>query len=177
MTIRIRSFPIAAALMLLSATFIVSHAGAVDSTQYFVHTAKDGDTLIGLASRYLVKPNKWPPLQTLNKIADPTRIRPGTPIRIPLSDMKTEAATANVIALSGPVESSAGKLTPGTEIGEGTNIKTGDNGFVTLRLADGSTMVVQSKSQVKLDIARTIANSSGVPITRLDSRRGGLRHK
>ena len=81
--------------------------------------------------------------------------------------MKTEAATANVIALSGPVESSAGKLTPGTEIGEGTNIKTGDNGFVTLRLADGSTMVVQSKSQVKLDIASTIANSGGVPITRL----------
>ena len=81
--------------------------------------------------------------------------------------MKTEAATANVIALSGPVESYAGKLTPGTAIGEGTNIKTGDNGFVTLRLADGSTMVVQSKSQVKLDIARTIANSGGVPITRL----------
>ena len=46
MTIRIRSFPIAAALMHLSATFIVSHAGAADSPQYFVHTAKDGDTLI-----------------------------------------------------------------------------------------------------------------------------------
>ena len=46
MTIRSRSFPIAAALMHLSATFIVSHAGAADSPQYFVHTAKDGDTLI-----------------------------------------------------------------------------------------------------------------------------------
>ena len=71
MTIRIRSFPIAAALMLLSATFVASHAGAADSPQYFVHTAKDGDTLIGLASRYLVsrttgrhcKPSTRPPIR------------------------------------------------------------------------------------------------------------------
>ena len=167
MTIHIRSLPTAAALILLSATFCIGRAEAADSPQYFVHTAKDGDTLIGLASRYLVMPNNWQPLQNLNKIADATRIRPGTPIRIPLADMKTDAATVSVVALSGPVESSAGKLTPGTALGEGANVKTGDNGFVTLRLADGSTMVVQSKSQVKLEIARTIANTGGVPITRL----------
>ncbi len=142
-------------------------APAVDAAQYFIHTAVEGDTLIALANRYLLKRQQWQPLQRLNKIADPRRIRPGTPIRIPIGDMRTDAAAATVQATTGPVESTAGPLVVGSPLGEGAGIKTGENGFVTLRLADGSTLVVQSKSQVRLDVARTLANSGGVPLTRV----------
>ena len=140
---------------------------AGEPLQYFVHTAVEGDTLIGLSNRSLVMRHNWQLLQKLNKVADPKRIRPGTSIRIPINDMRTEAAAASVLALTGPVESSAGKLAVGSPLGEGASVKTGDNGFVTLKLADGTTLVVQSKSQVRLDVARTVANSGGVPLTRV----------
>ncbi len=140
---------------------------AIEPSQYFVHTAVEGDTLIALANRYLVKRNQWQPLQKLNKVADQKRIRPGTPIRIPIADMRTDAAAATVQAISGPVESTAGTLAVGSTLGQGAAIKTGENGFVTLRLADGSTLVVQSKSQARLDVARTVSNSGGVPLTRI----------
>ncbi len=155
--------------MLLAATGAASVAAAstAEPIQYFVHNAVEGDTLIGLSNRYLVKRHEWQLLQKINKVADPKRIRPGTPIRIPINDMRTEAAAASVLALAGPVESSAGKLAVGTPLSEGANVKTGDNGFVTLKLADGSTLVVQSKSQVRLDVARTVSNSGGVPLTRV----------
>jgi hypothetical protein len=139
----------------------------MEPLQNFVHTAVEGDTLIALADRYLVKRHDWQALQKLNRVADPKRIRPGTPIRIPIADMRTEAAAASVLALAGPVESSAGKLAVGSTLAEGADLKTGDNGFVTLQLADGSKLVVQSKSQVRLEVARTMANSGGVPLTRV----------
>ncbi len=83
-------------------------ASTATDNLYYTHSAKAGDTLIHLAKRYLIKPQNWQSLQKLNKITDPHRIRPGTPIRIPLSDMKTTPAIANVVSLEGPVESTAG---------------------------------------------------------------------
>ncbi len=67
--------------------------------------------------------------------------------------------------MQGPVEASSGKLEIGALVNEGTGIKTGENGFVTLALADGSSIVVQSKSQVKLETSRVLANTGGVPFT------------
>ena len=116
-------------------------ASTATDNLYYTHSAKAGDTLIHLAKRYLIKPQNWQSLQKLNKIADPHRIRPGTAIRIPLVDMKTTPAIASVVSLEGPVESTAGTLKVGSAISEGQSIKTGENGFVTLKLADGSTLV------------------------------------
>ena len=152
-------------------------ASTATDNLYYTHSAKAGDTLIHLAKRYLIKPQNWQSLQKLNKIADPHRIRPGTAIRIPLGDMKTTAAIASVVSLEGPVESTAGTLKVGSAISEGQGIKTGENGFVTLKLADGSTLVVQSKSQVRLEVARTIANTGGVPVTRATLESGRVEAK
>ncbi len=152
---------------ILALCLLATSASPQPAIQYFVHPAVEGDTLVHLARRYLIKSNDWQSLQKLNKIADPHRIRPGTEIRMPLGDMKTDQRAAVVIAVDGPVEAPGGKPGVGSVVNEGQAIKTGDNGFVTLKLADGSTLVVQSKSQVKLDVVRTIANTKGVPITRV----------
>jgi hypothetical protein len=140
-------------------------ADAQPATRYFTHTAMLGDTLIGLADRYLIEKKNWQSIQNENKIPNPRRIKPGTEIRIPIALMRSEPATAKVIAVQGPVETSVGALEKGAVLSEGAGIKTGENGFVTLQLADGSTIVVQSKSQVKLEVARVLANTGGVPST------------
>jgi hypothetical protein len=157
----------AAVIVLCAATS--SRAEAQQATKYFTHVAKSGDTLIGLADRYLIEKKNWQAIQNQNKIPNPRRIKPGTEIRIPIDLMRSEPATAKVIAVQGPVEGAVGNVTGPLEKGavltEGAGIKTGENGFVTLQLADGSTIVVQSKSQVKLEVARVLANTDGVPST------------
>jgi hypothetical protein len=153
-----------AGALLVALVLSVSAWAQVDG-QYYVHAAKDRDTLVHIAKRYLVRENDWQSLQKLNRIADPHNIRPGTPIRIPLTEMKTEPATGTVVSADGPVETTGGTLARGSTVKEGEEIRTGENGFVTIKLADGSTIVVQSKSQVRMDIARTIANT-GIPVTR-----------
>lgn len=129
---------------------------------YFIHTAVEGDTLIKLANRYLQKRHLWQPLQKLNQIEDPTRIKPGTQIRIPIPDMRREAVDLKVLAAQGDVLVDGGKLAAGGVVKEGQKINTGDNGFVTVQLADGSTLTVQSKSQVKVDSARQVVNTGGM---------------
>ena len=132
---------------------------------YFVHAAKEGDTLVHLAKRYLIRETDWPGLQKLNKIADPHYIRPGTPIRFLLAEMKTEPAQGTVVSVIGPAESTGGKLAAGSMVSEGHVIKTGENGFVTIKLVDGSSIVVQSRSLMKLDLARTFTGTA-IPYTR-----------
>ena len=140
-------------------------AVAQPATRYFAHTAASGDTLIGLADRYLIEKKNWQSIQNENKIANPRFIKPGTEIRIPIALMRSEPATAKVIAVQGSVEGTAGAVEKGAVLNEGAGIKTGENGSVTLQLADGSTIIVQSKSQVKLEVARLLANTGGVPST------------
>lgn len=140
-------------------------AVAQQASRYFIHTATSGDTLIGLADRYLVEKKNWQLILNENKIPDPRRIKPGTEIRIPIALMRSEPATAKVIAVQGSVEGTTGALEKGAVLNEGAGIKTGENGSVTLQLADGSTIIVQSKSQVKLEVARILANTGGVPST------------
>lgn len=129
---------------------------------FYVHTAVQGDTLIRLADRYLEKRHNWQSLQKLNNIENPTRIKPGTAIRIPIPEMRREPADLKVLAAQGDVQADGSRLAPGSAVKEGQKLATGDNGFVTLQLADGSTLTVQSRSKVNVDNARKLANTGGV---------------
>jgi hypothetical protein len=134
--------------------------------KYFVHMASEGDTLIRLGQRYMADPNRWPAVQKLNAIADPTRIRPGSTIRIPWELMRAEPAPPTVHAISGPVRASSGKIAVGDKLADGTGITTDEDGFVTLRLADGSTLVLQPKSKMRIDTAKKIPNVEGGGISK-----------
>ncbi|MDX2217486.1 MAG: FecR domain-containing protein [Burkholderiales bacterium] len=164
---KIRPLPSLAPLsILLSALLAAAPAWAQPAAPgagaYFVHTATQGDTLIKLADRYLEKRNNWQSLQKLNSIADPTRIKPGTAIRIPIPDMRREPADMKVLAVQGDAQADGARLAAGGAVREGQKLATGENGFVTLQLADGSTLTVQSKSKVNVDNARKLANTGGV---------------
>lgn len=158
------SAPALALTFVLSASSMPSWA-EVDG-QHYLYTTQNGDTLIHIAKRYLVDENDWQSLKKINKIADPRFIRTGTSIRIPLADMKTVETQGSVVRVEGPVESNGAKLMPGAPVRVGQDIKTGENGFVTIKLADGSTLVVQSLSQVRLENSRLIA-AAGLPQTRI----------
>ena len=148
-------------------------SASAEDARFYIHSAERGDTLLKLANRYLLNKADWQLFQKFNTISNPRAIPLGSKIRIPVSAMRVEPSPAEVIAASGSVTSTAGSISPGSKIKEGDKLTTGDAGFVTIKLADGSTMTVQPKSIVRMEAARQLANTGGVTdtVVRLDSGR------
>ena len=48
------------------------------------YSVRPGDTLIGLANRYLIDPEKWVDLQQLNAVKNPRKLQPNSILRIPV---------------------------------------------------------------------------------------------
>jgi hypothetical protein len=126
----------------------------------FVYHAEAGDTLIGLASRFLVDPADWKLLQDLNKVANPRAIPVGTAIRMPVARMRSQPRPMEVEVVRGKASSSSGALAAGTRLEEGAQVSTGEDGFVTLKLADGSRITVPSGSKMEVDRSRSYGNAS-----------------
>lgn len=144
-----------------------------EEPRLYTHTSVQGDTLTGLAKRYLIDRNDVRIFQKYNALSDPDKISIGTRIKIPASAMRADTAPAEVVSIQGTVASSAGSVAPGSKVSEGDKVTTSDASFVTIKLADGSTLTVQPKSTVRMETARQLVNSGGVTDTvlRLDSGR------
>ncbi len=121
-----------------------------------VHTVQPGDNLYDLAQRYLDDPGQWPELQRRNQVGDPRRLRPGSQLVIPAALARPEPATADVLHVAGPASvttptsTASTPLTTGERVSEGARIDVGDDGFVTLRLADGSLVRLAAGTQLRL---------------------------
>ena len=126
----------------------------------FVYRAVAGDTLIGIANRYLLDPEDWRLLQRRNRIADTTTIPIGTEIRLPVSRMRSQPRAVQVEAVRGEARSASGALAAGERLGEGAQVATGEDGFVTLTLSDGSRITVPSKSKVVVERSRSYGDES-----------------
>lgn len=121
------------------------------------HTVQPGDNLYDLAQRFLDDPREWPQLQRINRVSDPRRLRPGTRLVIPATMARPAPAQAEVLHVAGQVQTRAGHaqaearpLEAGGRLDEGAQIDVGDEGFVTLRLADGSVVRLAAGTQVRL---------------------------
>ena len=105
----------------------------------WVYVVQRGDTLSGIAARYLQGPNAWRPLARLNKINNPRRLRINTPLHLPVAWLGTQASQAELAELVGDV---------------------------SLRLADGSTpAAVIGQVLHSLDTVSTAAGASATSRT------------
>jgi hypothetical protein len=142
-----------------------------------VHTVQPGDNLYDLAQRYLDDPKQWNQLQRLNRIAHPRRLLPGSQLVIPAALARPEPASAEVLHVAGPAsvqsgpQASATALAAGARVNEGAQIDVGEDGFVTLRLADGSVVRLAAGTQVRLRELRH-APAPGHAQSGLDLERG-----
>lgn len=152
---------------------LIAFSARAEEPRFFTHTAKNGDTLTKLAKRYLIKPNDWQIFQKFNVVPNPRQLPLGKLIKIPVSAMRTDGAPIEVIATQGSVASGARVLARGDRVMEGDKLTTDDGSFVTIKLADGSTLTVQPKSSLRIETARQLVNSGGVTDTvlRLDGGR------
>ena len=127
-----------------------SGACAQGSAEEMVYRARAGDTLIGISERLLERPRDWPKLQTRNRIDDPRRIPIGREIRIPVAWLRQVPATATVVSVQGEATYGGSQLEAGIALPEGAEISTGKDGYVTLKLADGTVLTLQSESRLAL---------------------------
>ncbi len=139
----------------------------------FTYVAKRGDKLINIGKQFLAQPANWTKLVKPNRIADPDRIQPGREIRIPFALLRSEPAPAVVAQSIGDVRAQGNEpVIAGDRLTEGGSLRTGRDGYVTLRFVDGSTMTVQRQSELTAERLRSVAGTdivlSGV---RLDSGR------
>lgn len=129
-------------------------ADAETQADEIAHTVQEGDTLEGLARTYLAAPRQWPLLQARNKVANPRRLQPGSVVWIPAHLQPAETATVEFV--QGPVTAqprAGGTAVPvaqGGTLAEGTALQVGADGFVAVRLADGTVVRVQAQSVLQL---------------------------
>jgi hypothetical protein len=131
-----------------------SSAAVTTSEATYVYTTKAGDTLIGLSNRLLVQPSEWPVLQKLNRIKDPRAIPVGTALQIPTRMLRMADAPAEVISVTGTVTSAGKALKVGDKVAPGIAVETNDSSYATLKLADGTEVLIQSSSKVELATSR-----------------------
>ena len=154
---RLRAAAAALALVLAAPAAWAQAAGpAAADEPVHRHVMEAGDTLIGLGRRLLVDPSRWPDVQRLNAVRDPRRLPVGSELRIPLSLMRTEPAPAAVAAVRGSVRSGEAAVAPGQALPEGSELTTGADGQVTVRLVDGTVLRLRGGTRVRIDESRRV---------------------
>jgi hypothetical protein len=139
----------------------------------------DGDTLIGISNRFLVRPRDWPALQRLNAIANPRHLQPDSTVRIPLAWMQQSSMVAEVVFVRGPVtvESAASAASAPRPLVAGDSLRpqdlvhTGRDASATLRLADGSRLLIAPETDLRVDRLLRLGRD-GFPASRFDLDRG-----
>lgn len=153
------------ALSLLLAVALPALA-ATAPVEMYEYKAHAGDTLTGISQRFLDNGAAWPQLLKYNRFANPDRINPGEVIRIPVELIKRDPATAATVTARGEVEvirnNAATKLEPGATLAQGDEIRTGKDGYVTLRLADGSVLRLPAESRIVVQNAEKLRDTEAV---------------
>ncbi len=159
------------AVLALAGSIPAIAAGPADTT--LALTLREGDTLIGIGTRYLLPEHDWRDLQRLNRIADPRRLQPGNTLQIPLDWLRWTALPVEVVHVHGTVTGSRGPLVVGMQLMQGDSVDTGAQGALTLRLADGAIAVFAPQTRATLGLSRE-APFGNVRATRIDLDQGAV---
>lgn len=161
-------------------TALLAQAAAPAPEDVISYRIRKGDTLDALSRAYLVSGRDWRQLQRLVKVRDPRRLPAERSLAIPRSWLRYRIEPARLASYRGMVRITAeGRSLPlaaGSEIGEGAEIATGANSFVTLMLADRSKVVIPSQSRVRVRELRRILLTGAIEY-RIEVQAGRLETK
>ena len=130
---------------------------AAASAEDWIYTVRPGDNLWNLSETHLASMKYWKPLQRHNNITDPLKIPPGSRLKFPVAWLKHQPASAVVVQLQGmahlvsAADGSSRPLAIDTPLHTGDTVRTGPDGNLNIRFADGSELLVLSNSEVIMD--------------------------
>lgn len=151
---------IVAAALLSSAAPAPPAPPSPDAGETIVYVVRKGDTLYRLTRSFVVPPRTWRSLLGLARIRDPRQLPIGRRIAVPRAWLRYAPEPARLASYRGTVRLMANgrAVTPavGALVGEGAEIATAANSFVTLVLADRSKIVLPSQSRVRVRQLRRV---------------------
>ncbi|WP_255512015.1 FecR domain-containing protein, partial [Mitsuaria sp. TWR114] len=153
---------------------VLSTAGA-QGADTVAHVVQRGESLYRIAQEQLEEPSRWPELARLNRIARPSRLQPGQRLLLPLALMKGQASPATVAYVRGGVLADGVALRIGDRIAEAATLTVPAQGFISVTLADGSLLQLQSGSVARLVRLRELPRETRNTLIELDRGRIDLR--
>jgi hypothetical protein len=120
------------------------------------HVVSPGETLNGISARLLHEGETRRVQRMLaehNRLSDADRISPGQVLRIPRAWLKARPATLEVVAVQGETNSRGQPLAAGARLAAGDDVRTGRDGYVILKLADGSTLSLMPSAEARVERA------------------------
>ena len=139
----------------------------------FLYQVEPDDTLEQLARRYTLQAGHWPALQRLNQVDDPYRLPIGKVLRIPLSLIPEQPATAAVIHVSGRVMADGRPVRPGDLLRAGQALRSAEGGTATLQLEDHSLLTLPPGTRLLLRRLKSF-RGTGLTDTQIDIDQGTL---
>jgi len=138
------------------------------------HLVRAGETLNGIAARLLHEGETRRVQRALaqhNRLADADRLQPGQTLRLPRAWLKSRPSTLEVTSVQGEVRSGGQPLAAGARLAAGADLRSGADGYVTLKLADGSTLQLLPATEARIERAQG-SPASGTTDTALQLERG-----
>ncbi len=159
----------------LTAGAVAGHAQAGDTVAHVVHVVQTGESLYRIAQEQLEDPARWPEVARLNRLARPSKLQPGQRLLLPLALMKGQASQATVAYVRGGVLADGAALRIGDRIEEAATLTVPSQGFISVTLADGSLLQLQSDSTARLVRLRDLPRETRNTLIQLDRGRIDLR--
>lgn len=144
-------------------TGLIGAIGSMAIANEYLYKTRLGDNLWNITERHLNDMEYWSKLMYLNKLPDSDYLAPGTLVRIPEEWLKKRNAKAELVYSIGEIDimlpnserlslNSKG-LEKGKTISllQGSVIRTGANALATIVFDEGSRLLLESNSELKLD--------------------------
>jgi hypothetical protein len=121
-----------------------------------------GDTLIGIGERLLEPPSRWRDLRALNRVRVPTRLAPGTELRIDPAWLRGEPSALTLESVGGGATLDGVAAAAGATGRESSRVETGPDGVVVVRLRDGTSLTIPPASAVRFERLREYLGTDSI---------------
>lgn len=138
------------------------------------YLVRAGETLNGISARLLHEGETRRVQRALaqhNRLADADQLQPGQVLRLPRAWLKSRPSSLEVTTVQGDVRSGGQPLAAGARLAAGADLRSGADGYVTLKLADGSTLQLLPATEARIERAQG-SPASGTTDTALQLERG-----
>ncbi len=154
LTIAMSTLPRALFCLFALACWLPTGQAQPKQPETFTHTVQPGDTLIGVRNQLLRPDVRWQALQSLNRVPDPFKLKPGSVLTGPVDWLSERPAQAEVLQQYGTLWVERGgqrqALQAGAWLRDGDRLVTGEQSSATVRFADGSRSLVRPNTEVDL---------------------------
>lgn len=123
-------------------------SGAID--EHFIYLVESGDTLSDLSELFTNRSMSWRRIKELNQVPNEMQLAIGKKIKIPFSSIPVIATEASVVHFKGQVWINNENIKNHQLLKTNDVIRTGANGFATLKFEDQSTLILPNNSQLKI---------------------------